>query len=392
MKESVNELKKLAKTANIKVLAKVLHSREKIDASYYIGSGKLKELKNYLKHYSANLIIFDHVLTPAQHRNLEEDLNTEVIDRTQLILNIFSKHAHTKESKLQVEKAQLEYLLPRLKGKGSELSRLAGGIGTRGPGESKLEIDRRRINEKIHTLEKKLKEIEKNREVQRKNREDPLVALVGYTNAGKSTILNMLTESENMVDDKLFATLDSTLRKTQLPNGRQIIVSDTVGFIRNLPHQLVASFRATLEEIKNADLILHVVDISDSQAEKHIKVTNEVLKDMNLEQKNKLLIFNKKDKINNDISKSLELQYPNSILISALNSDGKELLLNKIKKALDKDLTKVKLKLPYEKANWIEKFHNKGRVNKEEYVKDYIILEGKIPKKYAKILSKYNIN
>ena len=368
-----------------------MHSRKNIDAAYYIGSGKLKELKNTVEHTSANLIIFDHELTPAQHRNLEEDLDTNVMDRTQLILNIFSHHAHTKESKLQVEKAQLEYLLPRLTGKGEELSRLAGGIGTRGPGESKLETDRRRISKRIHNLEEKLEKVKKNREVQRKERNDPLVALVGYTNAGKSTIMNLLTGANNEVANKLFATLDSTLRNMQLPNGREIILTDTVGFIDNLPHQLVASFRATLEEITKADLILHVVDSSNPQAEKHIKVTNEVLKDMNVDDIEKLLVFNKIDKSKNGNLKSLELQYPDHLSISALTGEGKDKLLEKIKSILEKKLVEVSIKLPYDKGNWIEKIHNKGRVIEEKYSKNDIFIKAKIPKKFEQILSDYKI-
>ncbi|MGM0438021.1 MAG: GTPase HflX [Bacillota bacterium] len=391
VKSSVEELEKLAKTAKIKVLGKLLHSRKNIDAAYYIGSGKLEELKNSVKHSSANLIIFDHELTPAQHRNLEEDLDTNVMDRTQLILNIFSQHAHTKESKLQVEKAQLEYLLPRLTGKGEELSRLAGGIGTRGPGESKLETDRRRISKRIHNLEEKLEKVKKNREVQRKERNDPLVALVGYTNAGKSTIMNLLTGANNEVANKLFATLDSTLRNMQLPNGREIILTDTVGFIDNLPHQLVASFRATLEEIKKADLILHIVDSSNPQAEKHIEVTNEVLKDMNVNDIEKLLVFNKIDKCQEINLKSLELQYPAHLSMSALTGKGKDKLLEKIKSILEKNLVKVSLKLPYDKGNWIEKIHNKGRVIEEKYSKNDIFIKAKIPKKFEQILSDYKI-
>ena len=391
VKSSVEELNKLAKTAQIQVLGKLLHSRKKIDAAYYIGSGKLKELKNTVEHTSANLIIFDHELTPAQHRNLEEDLETNVMDRTQLILNIFSQHAHTKESKLQVEKAQLEYLLPRLTGKGEELSRLAGGIGTRGPGESKLETDRRRISKRIHNLEEKLNKVKKNREIQRKERNDPLVALVGYTNAGKSTLMNLLTGSNNEVANKLFATLDSTLRNMQLPNGREIILTDTVGFIDNLPHQLVASFRATLEEIKKADLILHVVDSNNPQAEKHIKVTNDVLKDMEVDDIEKLIVFNKIDKCQNGDLKSLELQYPDHLSISSLTGEGKDKLLEKIKSILEKSLVKVNLKLPYNKANWIEKIHNKGQVIEESYSKNNIYIKAKIPKKFEQILSKFKI-
>lgn len=391
-KNSVEELKKLAVTAKINIYGKLLHSRDQIDPAYYIGTGKLEELKNAVSALSANLVIFDHELTPAQHRNLEEELATNVIDRTQLILNIFAKHAHTKESKLQVEKAQLEYLLPRLTGKGQQLSRLAGGIGTRGPGETKLEVDKRRISKRIHRLKEKLNKVKQNRDIQRKDRDDPVIALVGYTNAGKSTILNLLTGAEELVDDKLFATLASTLRKMQLPDGRQIIITDTVGFIRNLPHQLIASFRATLEEIETADLILHVVDSSDPQAEKHIEVTNDVLKDMNTDHIDKFLVFNKIDQADEPDLKSLELQYPDHLSISALTGRGKDELIKKITTNIEKDMVTIKLNLPYDKANWVEKIHNKGRVIEEKYSKNNIFIKAKVTHKIKNILQKYKIN
>ena len=282
-------------------------------------------------------------------------------------------------------------MLPRLTGKGEGLSRLAGGIGTKGPGESKLETDRRRISKRIHNLKEKLEKVKQNREIQRKERTDPLVALVGYTNAGKSTLMNLLTNSNNEVANKLFATLDSTLRNMQLPDGREIILTDTVGFIDSLPHQLVASFRATLEEVTKADLILHVVDISNPQAEKHIKVTNQVLKNMNIEDKEKIIVFNKIDKVPKNHLKSLELQYPNHLSISALKGKGKNELLEKIKSVLGKKLVEVNLNLPYNKGQWIEKIHNKGRVIEEKYSQDNIFIKAKIPKKFSKILSDYII-
>jgi GTP-binding protein HflX len=388
-KASVNELFKLAQTAELKIMGKLLHNTDKISPAYYIRTGKLNELKHILDNTDANLVIFDNELTPAQYSNLEGALNYNVIDRAQLILNIFESHAHTKESKLQVEKAHLEYMLPRLTGKGDQLSRLAGGIGTRGPGETKLEVDRRRINDRIHRQKQDLKEIKKNRETQRKDRSDPIVALVGYTNAGKSTLLNRLTGTENIVADKLFATLDSTLRKMKLPNGRDIILTDTIGFIRNLPHQLVASFQATLEEIKKADIILHIIDVSDKGVGKHIKVTNKVLKDLNVLQKEKILVFNKVDSIDNSRLNDLSLQYPEHVKISALNGSGEDGLINEITDIIDRDMVTIALNLPYDKAHWLEIIHNNGRVFEENYEDNHIYIKAKINKNMANKLKKY---
>ncbi|MFW5786772.1 MAG: GTPase HflX, partial [Halanaerobiales bacterium] len=354
---SLNELYKLALTARIKVIGQVKHSTEKINPAFYIGKGKLEELKQTINTNEANLVIFDHELSPAQHTNLENYFNVDIIDRTQLILDIFNLHANTRESKLQVEKARLEYLLPRLTGSGEEMSRLAGGIGTRGPGEAKLEVDRRRISKRIHRLKEKLKNIKNNRQQQRKDRKDPIIALVGYTNAGKSTLLNRLTKAKKEVADKLFATLDSTLRQMELPNGRKVILTDTVGFIRNLPHQLIASFQATLEEIKEANLILHVVDSSDPQAEKHIKVTNKVLKDLGLKNKDKLIIFNKIDKADDSLLHELKLQHSKYVEISALTGKGEKKLLEKITQIFEKDMITVNLKIPYEEAGWLDILH-----------------------------------
>lgn len=391
-KDSVNELAKLAKTADVDIMGKIRHNTDNISPALYIGTGKVEELKTFLQNTDANLVIFDNELTPAQHSNLENELNYEVMDRAQLILNIFDRHAHTKESKLQVEKARLEYMLPRLTGKGKQLSRLGGGIGTRGPGETKLEVDRRRISKRIHRLKKELEDIKKNREVQRKDRKDPIVALVGYTNAGKSTLLNRLTGADNEVADKLFATLDSTLRKMKLPNGRDTILTDTVGFIRNLPHQLVASFQATLEEIKKADIILHVIDASDERAEKHIEVANEVMKDLDVMQKERIIVFNKIDIADDDRLNKLSFQYPNHVLISALEDTGINRLIEKITDIIDKDMVILKLKLPYDKAHWVEKIHNNGDVLKEGYHNNYIKLKAKIPKSMAKRLSSYQVS
>src|SRR6056297_3674365 len=303
--DELSELELLVETAGAESILKMTYHDRKIDPAYYIGSGKVKEIKEAAETVAANLIVFDNELSPVQQRNLEDDIEIKVIDRSQVILDIFARHAHSRESKIQVELAQLEYRLPRLQGRGIEMSRLAGGIGTRGPGETKLEIDRRRIEKKIHRLKEKLKDIKGDREVQRKSRKDPIISLVGYTNAGKSTILNMLTGDNSLVEDQLFATLDSRARSYQLPIGKNIIVTDTVGFIKNLPHQLIASFRSTLEEIKEADLILHIIDASDEEVDNKIKVVENELVELGIQDKPILKVFNKIDLIDSHTKKDL---------------------------------------------------------------------------------------
>jgi GTP-binding protein HflX len=277
--ESLTELKMLSETAGAKIISTIAYQPRQINAAFYIGSGKAQEIKEIANNKGANLIIFDYPLSPVQQRNLENKIAKKVIDRAQVILDIFAHHAHSKESKIQVELAQLEYRLPRLQGQGNSLSRLAGGIGSKGPGESKLEVDRRRIEDRIHRLKTELTAIAEQREVQKSNRKDPLVALVGYTNAGKSTLLNKLTAANTLVADQLFATLDAKMRQLQLDKGKnQVILTDTVGFIDKLPHQLVASFRTTLAEISNAKIILHIIDSASQEKEKQIKVVEQELK------------------------------------------------------------------------------------------------------------------
>ncbi|ACL69867.1 GTPase HflX [Halothermothrix orenii] len=386
---SLEELKRLADTAGVKVLKKLMQRRFVINPAFYIGKGKLKELKHLVFENGANLVIFDNELTPAQFRNLENFLETRVVDRTQLILDIFAQHAHTRESKLQVELAQLQYLLPRLTGKGEELSRLGGGIGTRGPGETKLEIDRRRIEKRIYKLKQELKNVKKNRQIQRKSRKDPVVALVGYTNAGKSTLLNTLTNANTEVADKLFATLDSTLRRLTLPFGKQIIISDTVGFIKKLPHQLVASFQATLEEIKEADILLHVVDSSEPELENHIKVVNAVLKELGVFHKEKIMVLNKIDRLEKGQLLDLGIKYPRAVPVSALSGKCIDNLMGKICEIMLNEMTTVHLKIPYHEAGWINTIHHQGLVLKEKYVNDSIIIKATIPTELANRLKKY---
>lgn len=388
--DSVFELEGLAKTAGVEVKSKLFYRNDKINASFYIGKGKLDELKTLIDHLDTNVVIFDNELSPAQFRNLEEKLGVKIIDRTQLILDIFAIHAHSKESKIQIELAQLEYTLPKLKGQGVNLSGLGAGIGTRGPGETKLEVDRRRIESRITRLKTKLHDIKNNRQLQRSNRNDPLIAIIGYTNAGKSTLMNLLTDANTIVENKLFATLDSTIRKTTLPFGKQVIFTDTVGFINKLPHQLVASFSSTIEETEEADILIHLVDASSGDIEKHIKVVNNLLKDKNIFDKDTILVFNKVDKISEEKKDQLTLEYPNSLFISAKNNHGKEKILKLISEIILEKMTTINIKLPYSKANMVNKIYEEGEIISEEYASDKIIIKAKVGKYLANRLKEYN--
>lgn len=386
----LEELKLLVDTAGAEILLTMTYHDRKIDPAYYIGSGKVREIKEAAETVEANLIVFDNELSPVQQRNLEDSIGVKVIDRAQVILDIFAHHAHSKESKIQVELAQLQYRLPRLTGRGVEMSRLAGGIGTRGPGETKLEVDRRRIEKKIHRLKEKLKEIKESRELQRSNRQDPIAALVGYTNAGKSTLMNKLSNAENYTADQLFATLDSTMRKLQLPVGQNIILTDTVGFINKLPHQLVASFRTTLEEIENADIILHLIDASNSEFEKNIRVVNQEIKKLAPEKSKIIRVFNKIDLIDEHRLNDLKIFYPDALFISALKEINTDLVIEKINEIIKEKMIEIEIDLPYSEAGWVEKIHNNARVDKEEYQKNNIYLKALVPKTFAARLKKYS--
>lgn len=323
--ESMEELERLADTAGAKVVGGITQKREKPDQRFYIGSGKVEELKALVRSLAADLVIFDCSLSPSQERNLEELLEAKVIDRTELILDIFAQHAHSREGKLQVELAQSEFLLTRLTGHGVLMSRLGGGIGTRGPGETKLEYDRRRIRNKISELKRGLEKIIRERALRREARRKsrlPLTALVGYTNSGKSTLLNTLTRAEVLTQDKLFATLDPTVRRLYLPSGSTVLLTDTVGFIQKLPHQLIAAFRATLEEVTEADLLLHVVDISHPYFEDQITAVFTVLEEIKSAAKPIITVFNKVDKLKKKVSKKLLKKHQPAVAVSALTGEN----------------------------------------------------------------------
>jgi GTPase len=321
---------------------------------------------------NANLVIFDDDLTPAQQRNLEELCKVKIVDRTELILDIFAQRARTKEGKLQVELAQLHYRLTRLTGKGVLMSRLGGGIGSRGPGEMKLEIDRRRIRDRVRYLEKAIDEIGIYREQQRAHRKSthiPVVAIVGYTNAGKSTLLNAICNTDVLVEDKLFATLDPTTRRVILPNGEPILLSDTVGFIRKLPHDLVAAFRATLEEVRQADLLLHVVDASHPYKEDQILAVEKVLEEINAIKQPMITVWNKLDKFPDKIETADRLQHkiPDSVVISAKEKLGFDILFNAIIKFFSSRWIGIELLIPHNRADVVSNLHQIGRVDKIKY-------------------------
>ncbi|MBE3088777.1 MAG: GTPase HflX [Actinobacteria bacterium] len=386
IEEEIEELKNLAISAGANIEGCIVHKQSEPTPKYFLSTGKLEEIKRLVNESQIDLVIFDEDLTSAQQSNLQEKLNAKVIDRTALILDIFSQRARSREGKLQVELAQLNYILPRLRGKGTQLSRLGGGIGTRGPGEQKLEVDRRKIRKRISQLEEKLKQISIQRDIQRKNREESnvfLISLIGYTNSGKSTLLNSITESDVIVRDMLFSTLDSTTRKMHIPETEEILMTDTVGFIEKLPHQLVASFKSTLEEVKKADLLLLVVDCSNPNYSNHIKSVMSVLKEIEVLNKQTLLVFNKIDKLENKQLKTLSIKYKNVTFISALYKIGLEDLYLKIIEIREKQLMKITVRIPYNESKLISFIYNNCKIVEKKYLEDSIVMLLIIDPKYC---------
>ena len=364
---SMDELEELAKTAGAVVCAKVLQKREKPDSATYIGSGRVLEVKEYADANEIDLLIFDGELTPSQQRNLENETQVRVIDRTTLILDIFAARARSGEGKIQVELAQLKYSLPRLGGKGTQMSRLGGGIGTRGPGESKLESDRRHIRRRIQSLEEELAEIAKRRNNLRTRREKDgveTVAIVGYTNAGKSTLMNTLTDAGVLAENKLFATLDPTSRALILPDGRSVMLIDTVGLVRRLPHHLVEAFRSTLEEAANASVILNVCDASDECCAEHLNVTMQLLASLGCENKPIISVMNKCDLLGNSFILPSQGKF---VMISALNGTGVDTLLAQIQLSLPLTRKKAELIIPYNDGGLANTIREDGVMIKEEY-------------------------
>ncbi|HBG47690.1 MAG TPA: GTPase HflX [Deltaproteobacteria bacterium] len=334
--ESLEELKELARTDNVVVLDMACQRPEKLNPKYLMGTGKIKDLIIKALQKDATLLIFDQELTPTQIRELGEIMELKVIDRTQLILDIFARRAHSRDGKVQVELAQLKYLLPKLTGKGTSLSRLMGGIGGRGPGETKLEVDRRRVQDRITHLEKELKSLSRGRYERRRRRAGsgiPIISIVGYTNAGKSTLLNALTRSDTLVEDKLFATLDTASRRLRFPKERDTVITDTVGFIKDLPEDLFKAFKSTLEEMEDANLLMHVVDLSNPAFESRIKTVEDVLDDIGLKEIPRLLVFNKTDLMDPVVANNLARRYE-AINISAIDSKSLAVLLKELEKRL----------------------------------------------------------
>ncbi len=371
---SLAELAELTKSAGAEVLASIVQKRDAPDKATYIGTGRLTELKDYCKENEADLVIFDHELSATQIRNIEEIVEVRVIDRTMLILDIFALRAVSSEGKIQVELAQQRYRLPRLAGLGSQLSRLGGGIGTRGPGESKLESDRRHIRRRISALENELEELEQKRADLRKRRKKngvPIVAIVGYTNVGKSTLLNTLTDAGVLAEDKLFATLDPTARALKLPDGRTVVLIDTVGLIRRLPHQLVQAFHSTLEEAANADVILNVCDAASDDALTQLEVTASLLKELGADQTPILTVCNKCDMV----YETLPEPQNGKVFISAKKGEGMETLLLELQKLLAETTKRMTVTLPYSQAALAAKVRSEGKLLDESFTESGVMLE-----------------
>jgi len=367
----MGELEQLAFTAGAEVGTTVMVKISGINARLYVGQGKAEEIRDAAEDAECNIVIFDCSLSPAQQKNLEEVIGIKIVDRTQLILDIFAKHARTNEGKLQVELAQLTYLLPRLSGKGIELSRLGGGIGTKGPGETKLEVDRRRIRNRITRLKQSIKEIRKHRTVQRHGREKmPAVALVGYTNSGKSTLLNSLTGAGVLTGNKLFATLDPTARKVSLPENIDIVLVDTVGLIRNIPHHLVAAFKATLEEVTIADVLLHVVDGTGIDDKQQMEVVRNVIEELGAGEKPVVTVFNKVDLLGESEKERIANRHPESLLVSARHGTGLDELASEIARHIRSGRRRMHVTIPHDKASLVSLIHREGHVFNEEYRED----------------------
>ena len=398
IEDSLMELKGLAETAGAQVAGKVIQRKAKPDNAFFLGRGKVDEIGMLAQNVEADLLIVDDEISPSQQRNLEMSTGLRVVDRTALILDIFAQRARSAAGKLQVELAQLRYNLPRLGGQGLVLSRQGGGIGTRGPGETKLEMDRRRIHGRIHDLEERIAKLKNQRQLhraQRKNSRIPTAALVGYTNAGKSTLLNALAAGDEVLaEDKLFATLDPTTRLVELDEKQELLLTDTVGFIQKLPHTLVSAFQATLEETVEADLLLHVVDASDANYELQIKAVMEVLREIGAQDKPSMFVFNKADKLpeaerDNEYVAARMLQGRDGVVISAKDEQGLKILREKIKGFFNQGQVTLTLCIPYDQGALVTELHNLGKVEAIDYDEQGTLLTVKMPVSDAESFQKY---
>jgi GTP-binding protein HflX len=396
VQDSLDELRELVESAGAEVIDRVTQKRGAPSAPTFVGTGKAEEIAVQCQKVGANIIVFDDDLSPAQGRNLGEILGAavKVIDRTELILDIFAQRARTREGKIQVELAQLQYMLPRLTGLWTHLSRQRGGVGCRGPGETQLEVDRRRVQEKITRLQRQLEEVRKNRRIERSGRQRlhwPVVSIIGYTNSGKSTLMNALTGAHVLAEDKLFATLDPTTRKARLPNNQTILLNDTVGFLRKLPHHLVESFKATLEEVTEADLLLHVVDVSHPQCVEQIEATKVVLEEINAAEKPVIIVLNKIDRLGEDTGplENLKRQFPGAVAISARAGTNLPALLDEIATRLSDRRVTVRLKIPHERAQAIALVYRSGHVTERSLDDGNVLLTAQVPRVIAGELSPY---
>ncbi len=383
VEDSLRELSQLAESASAQVVYSSISQRDHPDPAFFIGSGKVLEIKEVCRVQKANLVIFDDELTPAQSRNLQNAMGLKVLDRTELIMDIFSQRARTREGQLQIETAQLNYLLPRLAGAWTHLSRQEGGIGTRGPGEKQLEIDRRRVREKITRLKMDLDRVREHRAVQRKRRhrtEVPVAAIIGYTNAGKSTLMNAMTHAGVFVQDKLFATLDPTTRKVTLPNKRQFFLTDTVGFIHKLPHTLVDAFKATLEEVADADVLLHVIDASNPNIEAHVEAVHEVLKEIGAQELPLLSVLNKIDLVEGGQPPRIPRVLEHAVPISAKNGTGFPDLMKALEEMFNAFLTPVYLAIPQSMPKVVAQALSHGHVLDMKYRSNKVYVRIELPR------------
>ncbi|MDP3789961.1 MAG: GTPase HflX [Candidatus Omnitrophota bacterium] len=385
------EQKDLVLSSGVAIAGEIFARCSEFSPKYLIGKGKVEEIAGVAQAENADVVIFNHDLSGTQQRNLEDVIGTKTIDRTQLILDIFAQRAHSKEGKIQVELAQLTYLLPKLTGKGIMLSRLGGGIGTRGPGEQKLEVDRRKIRDRIARLKRELDDATAQRASRRKSRERfsaSTIAIVGYTNAGKSTLFNALTAADVYVKDKLFSTLDPTVRRYVLPDNQSILFADTVGFIHNLPHHLIESFKATLEEAVHSDILLHVMDLSHPKIMECALAVRGVLKDLGIEDKPVINVLNKKDKISDNVLLGgIKRQFDSPVIMSALKREGLDELVKRLSLELSGMTTRIKITLPHTEMKKYSMIRQYGRILKEEYRKDGVYVDAKIPVKLLPLFS-----
>ena len=391
--DSLDELRELANSAGAEVVDTVTQKLQKPTAPYYIGRGKAESIKESCRDQHVTSVIFDDELSPAQGRNLENLFSRKVVDRTQLILDIFAQRARSREGRLQIELAQLQYLLPRLTRMWHHLSRQTGGIGTRGPGETQLEVDRRRVQERIARLERELESVRKTRAIQRQGRKRhqwPVSAVVGYTNAGKSTLLNLLTGADVLAEDKLFATLDPTTRSFVLPNKQRVLLTDTVGFLRKLPHTLIESFKATLEEVGEADLLLHIADLSHPRMDEQMEAVDRVIKELDAYGKQTLLVFNKIDILpNHELVDSYLKRFSGSVAISARTGEGVNKLVQALEGALSSWRLRSRFRIPANESALIAEIHRVGHVLELRYEDNDALIVVHVPPDLAQKLERY---